>query len=141
MKSIDIRFSLNNNLNDIVLYNVEQKSSNKDNLYHKIKVINDYILSQLLVPLRQFSFPYYNIRYNLTYKLFFINELNEEELTKIVNDIKDYLEDYVSQDLSEYIELINVSYNKTDNILQIQYRLLENGEIYGINLNLLSRLK
>lgn len=45
MKSIDIRFSLNNNLNDIVLYNVEQKSSNKDNLYHKIKVINDYILS------------------------------------------------------------------------------------------------
>lgn len=141
MKSLDVKFSLNNNLNDVIIYNIEQKSLNKDDLYYKIKVINEYILSQLLVPLRQFSFPYYNIRYNLTYKLFFVNKLNEEELTKLTNDIKDYLKDYISQDLSEYIELINVLYNKNDNILQIQYKLLENGEIYGINLNLLNKLK
>lgn len=137
MVYIDVKLTLNSNKSDIITYEVQKTSSNNDLLYNKIKMINDYLLTSLMVPLRPFSFVNFNKQYHLIYRLFFLHVTDKEQLQEINNELKDYLNYIVQLELSDEIELIDVSFSE-DNVLNIVYRLLENGQLYSIRITLQS---
>ncbi len=137
MVYIDVKLTLNSNKTDIITYEVQKTNSNNDLLFNKIKMINDYLLTSLMTPLRPFSFIRYNIQYKLIYRLFFLHITDKEQLREINDELKNYLNYIVQLELSDEIELIDVSFSE-DNVLNIVYRLLENGQLYSIRITLQS---
>lgn len=136
MEYIDISLLLNPNKSNIVTYEIQNISYDNELLSNKIKMINDYLLTQLLTPLKPFIFPQYNIQYKLIYQLFFLHMLDKSKQEEIVNQIKQYLTYIVQIELSNEIELVDVI--NEENYISIIYRLIENGKLYEIRLSLKS---
>lgn len=101
------------------------------------EMVNDYLLSAILSPLRAFNFQNYNVRYNIVYHLFF-TWVVDPEIYDLVYELKQYLVYYINNEkfLKENIELVDVYLDRNNYRVSIVYKLKNYPENYSLNLNM-----